>query len=157
MFAIGAPFVGLNAVAQQDAISLNSNMGLDDTYEAYRNTSVSGATCQVDLNILSDGTWTVTKTAAASWQAGTTFSGNWGVPTTPAVGNDYEVSFNNGSSWQTLNVTRTHTMLANDTTDNGIPVTVESTFTVIVRKLGTTSPTSSDTLTLRAIDEYNFL
>lgn len=146
-------FVGINVGGEVNM--LISNMGLDSTYEVYRLSAISSATAGVTLSVLGDGTWTVTKNAGATdWVQGSTFSGNWGLA--GVTGSDYEVSFNNGSSYQDLSVTRTFGMTANDTTVNNGSVTNSSgVLNLIVRKIGTTSPTSTDSTTLIAEDEYS--
>lgn len=141
-------------VGAKGGVTLVANMGLDALYHAKRTAATSAPDCTVTLNINGDGTWSVTKSSAAVWQAGTVFSGNWGIPTTSGVGDLYEVSFNNGSTWQTIGAGQSTSITADDTTLNDGSIVQNLSNTVIVRKIGTTTPTSSDAFALRAEDEY---
>lgn len=146
------PYVGLNLISAE--FTLISNMNLDALYHAQRVSATSANNCTVTLTIKTDGTWEVTKTAGATWASGSAFTSNWGTPTTAGIGTDYEVSFNNGSTYTALTANRSTSVTADDTTLNNGSVIQNLSNTVIVRKIGTTSPTSSDAFALRAEDEY---
>lgn len=150
------PFVGLNIVLDEGP-QLIANMGLDALYHALRVSATSSNNCVVTFTVKRDGTWAITKTAAASWSVGAVFTGNWINPPSATIGDNYEVSFNNGSSYQALTSDRSTSVTANDTTFNDGSEVVDDSNTVIVRKVGTTSPTSSDSYALRAEDDFTNL
>ena len=134
---------------------LIADMGLAGTYTS----TDSGATVQqasLTLTVNTDGTWTITR-GTGDAGTGTPLSGNWanGAPLS-GLGNDYEVLFtvnstdgfatitNGAVSYTSLSAGRAIQVLVNATIVNEV-VSDNTNITVTVRKVGTTTPVSTDT------------
>ena len=134
-------------------LALVADMGMAASYTAHRNSPNNPTDCICRLRISRNGQWSISAAggAGASITVGSPTGGSWGSPNQAFAGDDYEVSFNNGSTWQRITADRDFETLAQDTTLNDGQVSESSgAFVVIIRRFGTTTPTSTDTVTLVA-------
>lgn len=116
------------------------------------------STAQINVNVLSDGTWTVTKSTSTDTMSGTPTSGSWATPTTAGAGDGYEVLFTiaNSVGYGSItnscdvytSITQTRTFSVSVTDSSGGSETHSLNLTTTIRKIGTTTPTWTNTTTL---------
>lgn len=138
------------------SMTIVANPGIGASY-----TSTEGnygtATATLTLRCNANGTWSVL-VGSGDGLTGTPAAGNWGTPTTGGAGTNYEVKFTQGSSSGTYSVSNAAPSYTRLSTNLSFVVTTTVgtaavAVTMDVRKIGTTSPVSTDTVTLNT-DAY---
>lgn len=154
----GAVIAAICAAAQR-LVTLVADMGLAATYNSYKE-GPTNQTCSLTVTWNPDGTWAVTTSIGAEL-TGTPLSGSWGTPTTPGAGANYELlvvdntgaggggtSINGANVYTDLSVARALTLSISDSTLNDGSESATRSYTATVRRIGTTTPVSTDTFTL---------
>lgn len=127
------------------------------TYTGYKSGAIA-QTCTVTVTFNADGTWDYTHNGSSG--TGSPTSGNWGLPTTPGAGTTHEINVvDNGGSgtaagatgagvWVALTSGRAVSNSVTDNTSGNGSLVASRSFTVTIRKIGTTTPTFTDTFSL---------
>lgn len=133
--------------------------GMAASYSASE-TKANTATAQVTLQINGDGTWQILA-GSGDTLSGTPVTGSWGTPTTVGAGPEYEVVFvtnsqsgegsvtNGASAYMAINDVRVYSVQVS-ASSSAEPVTKghQANVSVTIRKIGTTTPVSTDTVSL---------
>lgn len=153
-------FAGLMALIREAAALIDLTLQAGNLGASYGDTKtgVINQTCTVTITFNENGTWTASGNGGVL--TGSPTSGNWGTPTTTGAGALYEINVvDNGGTgtasgatgagvWVALTSGRAVSNSVTDTTIDDGGVSASRSFTATIRKIGTTTPTFTDTFSL---------
>lgn len=143
----------------QPTVTLAANLGAAAYYTQNAVRFNTTASASQTLKVKTDGTWAITRSAQSdSGTSGTPLTGSWVTPTTADIGNGYEVRFVvNSGNMGVSNGAQTWTVITSDcpisiytTAQVGTIKVGTQSITVEIRKIGTTTPVCSSTITFNS-------